>query len=110
MHRDLYFDRHRELCKLLGVEPELNKASNSKDWLAASEKMFSGNPVAMMVAMTLMHCYHVGGFSRGNPDPLKPPLGVCKVDAKAIAKKIKAEVDGKVAEIQASIRKRKAQL
>lgn len=44
--------------------------------------------------MTLMHCYHVGGFSRGNSD------------AKAIAKKIKAEVDGKVAEIQASINKK----
>lgn len=110
MHRDLYIDRHRDLCKLMGVEPEINKASSSKDWRGASEKMFDGNPVAMMVAMTLMHCYHVGSFSRGNPDPLKPLLGVYKIEAKAIAKKIKAEVADKVAEIQASLQKRKAQL
>jgi hypothetical protein len=108
MHRDLYIDRHRDLCKLMGVEPEINKASNSRDWRAASERMFGSNHVAMMVAMTLMHCYHVGGFSTGNPDPLKPFLGVYKIDAKAVAKKVKAEVDAKVAEIQASINKRKA--
>lgn len=108
MHRDLYIDRHRDLCKLMGVEPEINKAGNSRDWRAASEKMFDRNPVAMMVAITLMHCYHVGGFSRGNPDPLKPLLGVYKIDSRAVAKKIRAEVDAKVAEIQASINKRKA--
>ncbi len=108
MHRDLYFDRHRDLCKLMGVEPVVDKPSQSKNWRGSSSNMFGENPVAMMVAMTLMHGYHVGGHSGPNPDPLKPLLSVYKIDAKGIAKKIKAEVDTKVAEIQASLKKHKA--
>jgi ParB family chromosome partitioning protein len=108
MHCDLYFDRHRDLCKLMEVEPVVDKPGASKDWRSSSENMFDGNPIAMMAAMTLMHCYHVGAFSRSGSDPLKPLLGVYKVDAKAIAKKIKAEVDAKIAEIQAKLKKHKA--
>jgi hypothetical protein len=108
MHHDLYFDRHRDLCKLMGVEPVVNKDSHSKDWRGASEKMFVGNPVAMMIAMTLMHRYHVGGYSGGNPDPLKPLLGAYKIDRKAIAKKIKGEADTKIAEVQAALKRHKA--
>jgi hypothetical protein len=70
--------------------------------------MFDGKPVAMMVAMTLMHCYHVGSHSGLSPGPLKPLLSVYKIDAKAVARKIKVEVDTKVAEIQAVLKRRKA--
>ncbi len=108
MHRDLYFDRHRDLCKLMDVEPVVDKPSQSKDWRGSSSNMFSGNPVAMMVAMTLMHGYHVGSHSGPNADPLKPLLSVYKIDAKAVAKKIRAEVDTKVADIRASLKKHKA--
>jgi hypothetical protein len=36
-----------------------------------------GNPLAMMVAMTLMHSYHVGCYS-GGQYPLKPLLASTK--------------------------------
>src|SRR5580765_392180 len=46
--------------------------------------------------------------SGSNADPLKPLLRVYKIDAKAAAKKIRAEVDTKVAVFQASLKKHKA--
>jgi hypothetical protein len=49
MHHDLYFDRHRDLCKLMEVEPILDKPGQSKDWRRSSENMFDDNPIAMMV-------------------------------------------------------------
>jgi len=105
MHPDLYFYRHRDLCKLMGVDPAKDK-TGGKDWRSSSSALFEGSPVAMMVAMTLMHHYHVGGYSGPNEDPLKPLLGVYKVDAKAIAKAIKSDVDDKIVAIEASLKKR----
>jgi ParB family chromosome partitioning protein len=110
MHHDLYFDRHRDLCKLMGVEPARDKANQSKDWRGASSKMFDAHPVAMMVAMTLMHRYHVGSYSGCDPDPLKSLLGVYKVDAKAVANKIRTDNDSKIASIQTALKERKARL
>jgi ParB/RepB/Spo0J family partition protein len=107
MHQDLYFDRHRDLCKLMGVDPTRDKAG-SKEWRATSSALFEGNPVAMMVAMTLMHRYHVGSYSGMNGDPLKPLLNVYKVNAKDIARKVKTEVDDRIASINATLKKRKA--
>lgn len=109
MHRDLYFDRHRDLCKLMGVDPRKAKPGESKDWRGASSALFDGNPFAMMVAVTLMHSYHIGCYS-GGQDSLKPLLTVYKIDAKAIAKEIKSEVDAKIAEIQAALKKRKSKV
>lgn len=108
MHCDLYFDRHRDVCKLMDVEPAVDKPGQSKDWRGASSLMFDGNPVAMMVAMTLMHRYHVGSFGRPDPDPLKPLLSIYKIDANGITKRTKADVDLKIAEIRTSLKKRKA--
>jgi len=108
MHHDLYFDRHRDLCKLMGAEPARDKANQSKDWRGSSAEMFDGKPVAMMVAMTLMHRYHVGCSSGTSLDPLKPLLSIYKVDAKPVAKTIKADVDAKIASIEAALKKRKA--
>jgi hypothetical protein len=73
----------------------------------SSFALFEGSPVAMMVAMTLMHHYHVGGYSGPNEDPLKPLLSVFKVDAKTIAKAIKSDVDAKIVAIEASLKKRR---
>lgn len=105
-YHDLYFDRHRDLCKLVGVDPAKTKPNESKDWRGSSCAIFDGNPVAMMVAMTLMHHYHVGCYSGPDADPLKPHMSVYKVDAKAIAKTVKAEVDSKIASIEAMLKKR----
>jgi hypothetical protein len=108
MHHDLYFDRHRDLCKLMGVAPVVEKPTQTKDWRGASANIFDGNPMAMMVGMTLMHSYHVGSHSGSSTDPLKPLLSVYKVDAKAVARKIKADVGTKIASIEVAIKKRKA--
>jgi ParB family chromosome partitioning protein len=107
MHRDLYFDRHRDLCKLMSVDPPKDKPGDAKDWRGASCAIFDGNPVAMMVAMALMHHYHLGFASGEREDPLKPLLRVYNVNAKAIAKISKDDVDGKIAAIEATLRKRK---
>ncbi len=107
MHSDLYFDRHRDLCKLLGVDPAKNKPGDTKDWRGASSAIFDGNPFAMTIAMTLMHRYHLGFASGDLDDPLKPLMTVYKIDAKAIAKTIKAEVDAKIASIETTLKKRK---
>lgn len=108
MHHDLYFDRHRDLCKLMEVEAAKDKSTQTKDWRASSLKMFEGNPIALMVTMVLMHRYHTGHYGGPDADPLKPLLRVYKVDAKTIAKRIKAETDAKIAAIQAALKKRKA--
>lgn len=108
MHSDLFFDRHRDLCKLLGVEPELDRHKN-KDWRGTSDKIFDGNPVALMVAMTLMHNYHVGSYSRDGGNPLPEFLRLYKIKAAAIEKHVKAEIGKKITAIQESLRKRKAQ-
>lgn len=107
MHSDLFFDRHRDLCKLLGVEPTLDHYKN-KDWRGTSRNIFNGNPVALMVAMTLMHNYHLGSYGRGGGNPLPKFLGLYKIKATAIEKQVKAEVAEKVSAIQESLRKRKA--
>jgi len=48
----------------------------------------------MMVAMTLMHRYHVGIHWGANSDPLKPLLGVFKIDVKDIARAIQGRSRG----------------
>ncbi len=104
MHADLYFDRHRDLCRLMEVEPQ--QSANSKDWRGASMKMFDGSPVALMVAMVLMHGYHAGYSARAERDALKPLLGLYKVDAKVIECRTKAETVEKIAAIEAALKKR----
>ena len=106
MHSDLFFDRHRDLSKLLGVEPTLDRYKN-KDWRGTSQEIFTGNPVALMVAMTLMHHYHVGSYGRGG-DPLPEFLRLYKIKATAIEEQVKVEIGQKIAAIQESLRKRKA--
>jgi hypothetical protein len=106
MHSDLFFDRHRDLCKLLGVEPGLDRYKN-KDWRGSSSKIFDGNPVALMVAMTVMHQYH-GGYTRHGGDPLPEFLRLYRVNAKAIEKRVKSEIADKITAIQKSLKKRKA--
>ena len=107
MHSDLFFDRHRDLCKLLGVEPAFDRYKR-KDWRRSSGNIFDGNPVALMVAMTLMHNYHVGSYSRDGGNPLPEFLRLYKINTSAIEKRIKAEIGQKVTAIQESVRKRKA--
>jgi ParB family transcriptional regulator, chromosome partitioning protein len=107
MHADLYFDHHRTLCKLVGAEPEAKEAGQSKDWRGTSAAMFDGNPLALMAAMTLMHHYSAQ-YVRKGADPLESLLGVYKIDAKAITAKVKAEVKGKIEEIEEAVEKRKA--
>jgi hypothetical protein len=63
-----------------------------------------------MVAMVLMHRYHPGHHGGPDRDPLKPLLGVYKVDAAAVGREIKKETSEKIASIQASLKKRKAKL
>jgi ParB family transcriptional regulator, chromosome partitioning protein len=105
MHQDLFFDRHRDLCKLMNVEPGLDRYKN-KDWRATSRKMFDKNPVALMTAMVLMHRYHVGTCGPEG-DPLKLLVQVYKVDATAIEKRVKAEIGERIASIQTSLKKHK---
>jgi ParB/RepB/Spo0J family partition protein len=108
MHADLYIDRHRDLCKLMEIEPP--QSAQSKDWRGTSMKMFNENPLGLMVAMVLMHRYHPGHYSGTDGDPLKPLLSVYKVDAAAVGREIKKETSEKVASIQTSLKKRKAKL
>jgi ParB family chromosome partitioning protein len=108
MHQDLFFDRHRDLCTLMGVEPSLDR-SKSKNWRGTSASMFNNNPLALMVAMTLMHCYHVGGYD-AHGDPLKPLLQVYRVNAEALEKQTKADIQAKIAGIQGAVDRRKAKL
>lgn len=107
MHSDLFFDRHRDLCKLLGVQPDLDRYKN-KDWRGTSAKIFEKNPVALMVAMTVMHQYHAGSYTRQGGDPLPQFLRLYRVDAKGIEKRVKTDVAEKIATIQQSLDKRKA--
>jgi ParB family chromosome partitioning protein len=106
MHSDLFFDRHRDLCKLMGVEPRIDK-TRSKDWRGTSEQIFEGNPIALMVAMALMHRYHVGSYGRVD-DPLQPLLRVYRINAAAIEKKAKADVKQRIEEIKGALSRRKA--
>jgi ParB family chromosome partitioning protein len=106
MHSDLFFDRHRDLCKLLNVEPTMDRYK-SKDWRRTSQKIFDGNPVALMVAMTVMHEYHVGSYTRAGGNPLPEFLRLYKIDATAIEKRVKAEIADKVHAVQESVRKHK---
>ncbi len=108
MHHDLFFDRHRDLCRLMGVEPLLDRYK-SKDWRGASAKMFDTNPLALMVAMTLMHRYHVGSYDH-HADPLKPLLQVYRVNTKALEKQTTAGIQARIAGIKASLERRKAKL
>lgn len=106
MHSDLFFDRHRDLCKLLGVEPKLDRYKR-KDWRRTSQEIFERNPVALMVAMTLMHNYHVGSYSRGGGNPLPEFLRLYKIKTAVIEKQVKDEIGKKITAIQESMRKRK---
>jgi len=106
MHADLFFDRHRDLCKLMEVEPTTDRNGQGKDWRGATREMFQGYPVAMMVAMVLMHRYHIGHDLGGDTDPLKPLLRVYKVDAKAIERRIAGDTAAKISSIQAVLKKR----
>jgi ParB family transcriptional regulator, chromosome partitioning protein len=108
MHSDLFFDRHRDLCKLMGVEPRTDK-NHSKDWRGTSEEIFDGNPIALMVAMALMHRYHAGSYSRSD-DPLIPLLQVYRINAAAVEKKTKAGIQQKIDEIKGALGRRKAKL
>jgi ParB/RepB/Spo0J family partition protein len=108
MHSDLFLDRHRDLCKLMGVEPRADK-THGKDWRGTSEQIFEGNPIALMVAMMLMHRYHVGSYGR-NDDPLQPLLGVYRINAEAIEKKTKGDIQQKIGEIKGALSRRKANL
>lgn len=108
MHQDLFFDRHRDLCKLMGVEPSQDKAQG-KNWRGASAKMFDTNPLALMVAMTLMHRYHVGSYD-SHGDPLNPLLQVYRVNAAAVEKQTKAGIQTKITAIQEALVRRKAKL
>lgn len=106
MHSDLFFDRHRDLCKLLGVEPRLDRYKH-KDWRGTSSKIFDGNPLALMVAMTVMHQYH-GGYTRHGGDPLPQFLRLYRVNAKVIEKRVKDDIAEKITTIQKSLKKCKA--
>jgi ParB family transcriptional regulator, chromosome partitioning protein len=106
MHADLYFDRHRDLCKLMEVEPA-DRDGQGRDWRGATRKMFSGHPVAMMVAMLLMHRYHISHDVGGDADSLKPLLRVYKVDAKRIERQLRDDTTAKISAIQATLKKRK---
>jgi ParB family transcriptional regulator, chromosome partitioning protein len=106
MHSDLFFDRHRDLCKLLGVEPKLDRYK-SKHWRGTTRDIFEGNPLALMVAMTVMHAYHSGSYGP-HGDPLPTFLRLYKINPAVIEKKVKAEIGQKIAGIQESLRKRKA--
>jgi ParB family chromosome partitioning protein len=105
MHTDLFFDRHRDLCKVLGTEPQIDRYK-SKDWRGTSKNIFKGNPVALMVAMTVMHCYHVGGYRGDGGDPLPKFLQLYRVNAKAVEDRVKAATAEKIAAIQQSLKKR----
>ena len=105
MHSDLYFDRHRDLCKLMDVEPSLDKYKN-KDWRGTSARIFAQNPTSLMVAMLLMHHYHVRFLEKGQ-DPLQPLMSVYRVDAEAIEQKVKATVGEKITLIENALKKRK---
>ncbi len=107
MHSDLFFDRHRDLCKLLGVEPQLDRWKQ-KDWRATSRKIFDGNPVALMVAMTLMHQYHPGSYSRDGGNSLPEFVRLYRINAKSIDKRVRAATAEKVEAIQKSLKKRRA--
>jgi hypothetical protein len=62
MHQDLYFDRHQDLCNLIGVEPAPNKPSQNKDWRGSSSKCSTG--IRWHDGRyVLMHRYHVGSHS-----------------------------------------------
>ncbi len=106
MHADLFFDRHRDLCKLIGVEPPVDRA-HGKDWRGASARIFDGNPVALMVAMALMHRYHVGSYG-AHSDPLKPLLQIYRVNAAGVEKKTKADIQQKIEDIKGALSRRKA--
>jgi ParB/RepB/Spo0J family partition protein len=106
MHRDLFFDRHRDLCKLMGVEPSLDRFK-SKDWRGTSAKIFAANPFALMIAMLLMHRYHVGSYE-AHCDPLKPLLQVYRVNVAAVEKRTKEAIQAKITGIQGSLDRRKA--
>jgi ParB/RepB/Spo0J family partition protein len=108
MHCDLFFDRHRDLCKLLGAEPATDK-NRGKDWRRTSAQLFAGKPVALMVAMTLMHRYHVGSYDT-SADPLKLLLPVYRVNAAKVEKKTRAAIDNKIAEIRGALRRRRERL
>ena len=108
MHQDLFFDRHRDLCKLMGVVPSEDKL-NGKNWRAASAKMFGTNPVALMIAMTLMHRYHVGSH-HAHGDPLKTLLQVYRVNAAMVETRAKADVQEKITSIQEALGRRKVKL
>jgi ParB/RepB/Spo0J family partition protein len=108
MHADLFFDRHRDLCKLMGVEPSVDK-HKSKDWRRTSANIFANNPLALMVAMALMHRYHVSSYEP-HRDPLKPLLQVYRVNAAAVAKQAKEAIQAKITGIQGALDRRKAKL
>lgn len=105
MHRDLFFDRHRDLCKLMDVQPGLDRYKN-KDWRNTSRKMFEKNPIALMTAMVLMHYYHNGSYC-SDGDPLKPLLKLYKINASAIEKRVKNDIGEKIEAIQTSLKKHK---
>jgi hypothetical protein len=107
MHADLFFDRHRDLCKLMEVEPLTDRNGQGKDWRGATRKMFEGHPISMMVAMVLMHRYHISHDHGGDTDPLKPLSRVYKMDAKAVERRIAEDTAAKISSIQAALKKRK---
>ena len=106
MHADLFFDRHRDLCKLMEVEPTADRKGPGKDWRGSTRKMFQGHPVEMMVAVVLMHRYHVGHNFGPDTDPLKPLLRLYRVEAKSIERRIREDTAAKIASIQATLKKR----
>lgn len=105
MHSDLFFDRHRDLCKALELEPR--KDRGSKNWRATSKKFFAGNPMAMMVAMTLMHSYHLNAYVRTGEDPLPIYVRAYGINAALVEKRTKALVTEKIESIQAGLKRRK---
>lgn len=107
MHSDLFFDRHRDLCKLMGVEPQLDRWK-SKDWRGSSRKIFERNPVALMVAMTIMHQYHADSYTRDGGDPLAEFVRLYRINTKTIQKRVKDATTEKVEAIKKSLKKRKA--
>ncbi len=104
MHQDLFFDRHRDLCKLMEVEPKLDRYKN-KDWRATCKHIFDNNPIALMVAMTVMHCYHVGTSDPGH-DPVGFFVRHYKVDASRIEKEVKTAIGEKIGSIRSSLKRR----
>jgi len=108
MHADLFFDRHRDLCKLMEVEPTADRKGPGKDWRGSTRKMFQGHPVEMMVAVVLMHRYHVGHNFGPDTDPLKPLLRLYRVEAKSIERRIREDTAAKIASIQATLKKRRS--